>query len=69
MRVRSRLSSQSRIAPSMNQSQACAAVRIFGGGGSPASSPSRMREVVEFLISSSRACTSGTLPTLSISLR
>ena len=53
----------------MNQSHACAAVRIFGGGGSPASSPSRMRAEVEFLISSSRACTSGTLPTLSISLR
>ena len=45
-RVMSRCSSQSRIAPSMNHSQARAAARSRGGGGSPAPMPSRIRAEV-----------------------
>ena len=52
----------------MNQSQPRAAARILAGRIAGAE-PSRMRAEVAFRMSSISACTSGTLPTLSISLR
>ena len=53
----------------MNHSQARTAVRSFGGGGSPAPIPARIRADVASRMPSTRLFTSGTLPAPSISRR